>query len=98
MSFVSPPNPQHFNLRVWEIVRQIPPGRVMAYGQVGALIPPPRDMTLKDYDAFKARWVGGAMLVAASQPGDQWSARARPSNASGSKPRACSSTRKIAST
>ena len=61
MSFVSPPNPQQFNLRVWEIVRQIPPGRVMAYGQVGALIPPPMDMTLKDYDAFKARWVGGAM-------------------------------------
>lgn len=61
MSFVSPPNPVQFNFRVWEIVRQIPPGRVMAYGQVGALIPPPLDMTLKDYDAFKARWVGGAM-------------------------------------
>jgi alkylated DNA nucleotide flippase Atl1 len=61
MSFTSPPNSHQFNLRVWEIVRQIPPGRVMAYGQVGALIPPPADMTLKDYDAFKARWVGGAM-------------------------------------
>lgn len=61
MSFVSPPNPQEFNARVWEVVCQIPPGRVLAYGQVGALIPPPMDMTLKDYDAFKARWVGGAM-------------------------------------
>jgi methylated-DNA-protein-cysteine methyltransferase-like protein len=59
--FSSPPNPTEFNTRVWEIVRQIPPGRVMAYGQVGALISPPGDMTLKDYDAFRARWVGGAM-------------------------------------
>jgi methylated-DNA-protein-cysteine methyltransferase-like protein len=59
--FSSPPNPKEFNARVWELVRQIPPGRVMAYGQVGALIPPPQGLTLKDYDAFRARWVGGAM-------------------------------------
>ena len=59
--FSSPPNPKEFNARVWELVRQIPPGRVMAYGQVGALIPLPQGLTLKDYDAFKARWVGGAM-------------------------------------
>ena len=59
--FSSPPNPKEFNARVWELVRQIPPGRVMAYGQVGALISPPQGLTLKDYDAFKARWVGGAM-------------------------------------
>lgn len=61
MSFVSPPNPQQFNAQVWEVVRQIPQGRVMAYGQVGALLPAPQGMTLKDYDAFRARWVGGAM-------------------------------------
>jgi methylated-DNA-protein-cysteine methyltransferase related protein len=60
-NFSSPPNPKEFNARVWEIVRQIPSGRVMAYGQVGALIPVPIGMSLKDYDAFKARWVGGAM-------------------------------------
>jgi methylated-DNA-protein-cysteine methyltransferase related protein len=59
--YTSPPDPQSFNTHVWEIVRQIPPGKVMAYGQVGALIPAPMDMSLKDYDAFKARWVGGAM-------------------------------------
>jgi methylated-DNA-protein-cysteine methyltransferase-like protein len=59
--FSSPPDPLGFNTRVWEIVRQIPEGRVMAYGQIGALILPPIGMSLKDYDAFKARWVGGAM-------------------------------------
>lgn len=61
MAFSSPPNPPQFNAQVWEMVRRIPPGKVMAYGQVGALLPAPQGMTLKDYDAFKARWVGGAM-------------------------------------
>jgi len=60
-TFSSPPNPKEFNARVYEIVRQIPAGKVMAYGQVGALIPVPMGMSLKDYDAFKGRWVGGAM-------------------------------------
>ena len=59
--FSSPPDPRAFNARVWEIVRLIPPGRVIAYGQVGAFIDRPAGIALKDYDAFKARWVGGAM-------------------------------------
>jgi hypothetical protein len=33
MSFTSPPNPQQFNLRVWEIVRQIRQGHT--YGRSG---------------------------------------------------------------
>lgn len=68
--FSSPPNPKDFNVRVWQVVRQIPPGKVMAYGQVGALIPTPEGMSLKDYDAFRARWVGGAM--AACPEGVPW--------------------------
>ncbi len=63
MRFTSPPNPHAFNALVWDLVRQIPPGRVAAYGQIGALIPPPGGMPLKDYDAFRARWVGGAMAA-----------------------------------
>ncbi len=59
--FASPPNPKEFNAQVWDVVRRIPPGKVMPYGQVGAQIDPPGGMPLKDYDAFKARWVGGAM-------------------------------------
>lgn len=69
-AFTSPSNPADFNARVWQVVRQIPPGRVMAYGQVGALVPVPDGMSLKDYDAFRARWVGGAM--AACPEGVPW--------------------------
>jgi len=61
--FTSSPNTQAFNARVWEIVRQIPPGRVTSYGQIAAMIPPPQGMDPKSYDAFAARWVGGAMAV-----------------------------------
>lgn len=59
--FSSPPNPQAFNESVWHIVRRVPPGRVTTYGHIASLIPPPETLTLKDYDAFGARWVGGAM-------------------------------------
>jgi len=62
-TFTSPPDPIIFNHQVWELVRQIPPRRVATYGQIGALIPPPDGMPLKDYDAFRARWVGGAMAA-----------------------------------
>lgn len=61
--FSSPPNPSAFNARVWDVVRRIPAGKVLAYGQVGALIPVPDGMSLKDYDTFRARWVGGAMAA-----------------------------------
>jgi methylated-DNA-protein-cysteine methyltransferase related protein len=60
-SFFSPPNPQVFNVQVWEIARQVPPGRVTTYGQIASMIPPPGTLTLKDYEAFGPRWVGGAM-------------------------------------
>lgn len=59
-----------FNALVWEIVRQIPPGRVSTYGQIAAMIPPPEGMTLRSYEAFGARWVGGAM--AACPEGVPW--------------------------
>jgi methylated-DNA-protein-cysteine methyltransferase-like protein len=61
--FVSPPNPAAFNAQVWELVRQIPYGHVATYGQIANLMPVPEGMTLKDYQAFGARWVGGAMAV-----------------------------------
>jgi methylated-DNA-protein-cysteine methyltransferase-like protein len=67
MSFSSPPNPKEFQSIVWEIARQVPPGSVTTYGQIAAMIPPPGSLNLKDYEAFGARWVGGAM---ASCPDD----------------------------
>jgi methylated-DNA-protein-cysteine methyltransferase related protein len=61
--FTSSPQTIVFNARVWEIVRQVPPGHVTCYGQIAAMIPPPAGMDPKSYDAFAARWVGGAMAT-----------------------------------
>lgn len=58
--FSSPPDPRAFEALVWEIVRQVPPGKVTTYGQVAAMLPPPGG-NLKNYEAFGSRWVGGAM-------------------------------------
>jgi methylated-DNA-protein-cysteine methyltransferase-like protein len=61
--FASPPDTIIFNHQVWEIVRQVPPGRVTTYGQISKMIPPPGDLTQRSYDAFGPRWVGGAMAA-----------------------------------
>jgi methylated-DNA-protein-cysteine methyltransferase related protein len=61
--FVSPPDPIIYKNQVWEIVRQVPPGRVTTYGQIAKMIPPPGGMPQRSYDAFGPRWVGGAMAA-----------------------------------
>jgi len=68
--FTSPPDPVIFNYQVWEIARRIPRGKVTTYGRIAAMIPPPEGMNVKDYLAFGARWVGGAM--AACPEGVPW--------------------------
>ncbi len=52
-----------FKNQVWEIVRQVPPGKVTTYGQIAKMIPPPGGMPQRSYDAFGPRWVGGAMAA-----------------------------------
>ena len=59
--FISPPDVQEFNRKVWAIVRQIPVGKVMTYGQIGGLIYPPPGVEVINYRSFAPRWVGGAM-------------------------------------
>ena len=59
--FTSPPNPAEFQSLVWELVRQIPRGRVAAYGQIARMLPPPPGVDIEAYRAFAPRWVGGAM-------------------------------------
>lgn len=59
--FISPPNPEEYNQRVWKRVRQIPPGMVATYGQIAALIAPPPGVDPGKYISLGARWVGGAM-------------------------------------
>ncbi len=62
-SFASPPSPQAYYEQVWSIVRQIPFGKVAAYGQIAKMIPPPNGVELETYAAFAPRWVGGAMAA-----------------------------------
>jgi len=62
-AFSSPPDPKAFNATVWDVARQVPPGKVTTYGQIASMIPPPGTLNLKDYEAFGARWVGGAMAA-----------------------------------
>ena len=60
-SFSSPPNQQAYYEQVWNIVRQIPFGKVASYGQIAKMIPPPNGVEIEGYIAFAPRWVGGAM-------------------------------------
>jgi methylated-DNA-protein-cysteine methyltransferase-like protein len=59
--FASPPDSIIFNNQVWEIVRQVPPGKVTTYGQIARMIPPPEGVEAKSYLSLGPRWVGGAM-------------------------------------
>jgi methylated-DNA-protein-cysteine methyltransferase-like protein len=68
--YISPPKREEFNQKVWELVRQIPPGKVSTYGKIAAMLPLPPGMDIKAYLAFGARWVGGAM--AACPPDVPW--------------------------
>lgn len=56
-----------FFKNVWNIVRQIPTGKVATYGQIAGYIPAPNGILPDDYLANRARWVGHAM---AASPGD----------------------------
>jgi len=63
MRFTSPPNPPEFNERVWQLVRQVPRGKVATYGQIALMLPAPAGVDLESYKAFGPRWVGGAMAA-----------------------------------
>ena len=63
MKYSSPPDRQAYYAQVWNIIRQVPAGKVTTYGQVASYIPPPAGMSERDYKAWGARWVGGAMAA-----------------------------------
>ena len=63
MSFSNPPNPKSYNERVYEICRAIPAGRVMTYGRIAQLIPPPAGVDAGKYLHLSPRWVGSAMAA-----------------------------------
>ena len=49
--------------QVWNLVRQIPRGKVTTYGQIALMLPPPIGIELEEYQAYGARWVGNAMAA-----------------------------------
>lgn len=61
------PNPSLFYSAVWALVRQVPYGRVVTYGQVAQLIDKPAEVDDEDYRVYGPRWVGEAM---AASPAD----------------------------
>ena len=63
MRYSSPPNQQAYYEQVWNLVRQIPRGKVASYGQIAMMIPPPVGVEFESYKAFSPRWVGGAMAA-----------------------------------
>jgi methylated-DNA-protein-cysteine methyltransferase-like protein len=76
--YTSPSNKVIYNNQVWEVVLQIPHGKVATYGQIASLIPPPEGMPAESYRKLSPRWVGAAM--AGSPKGIPWQ---RVINASG---------------
>jgi methylated-DNA-protein-cysteine methyltransferase-like protein len=61
MRFTSSSNQDAYYAQVWDLVRQVPKGKVVTYGQVAKMLPPPQGVELEAYAAFGPRWVGGAM-------------------------------------
>lgn len=61
MRYTSPPNQQVFYEQVWVLVRQVPPGKIVTYGQIAQMLPLPVEVELQDYKTMGARWVGDAM-------------------------------------
>jgi len=63
MHYIPPPNQQAYYEQVWNLVRQIPRGKVVTYGQIAQMLPPPVGVEVEAYQAFSPRWVGNAMAA-----------------------------------
>lgn len=63
MHYIPPPNQQAYYEQVWNLVRQIPRGKVATYGQIAQMLPPPVGVEVEAYQAFSPRWVGNAMAA-----------------------------------
>ncbi|MEZ4620769.1 MAG: MGMT family protein [Caldilineaceae bacterium] len=63
MQHPAPPNQPAYYEQVWDLARQVPPGRVVTYGQLAQLIAPPAGFDPQEYKAWSPRWVGDAMAA-----------------------------------
>jgi methylated-DNA-protein-cysteine methyltransferase related protein len=70
MQYTSPPNQSEYYEQVWQLVRQVPRGKVATYRQIALMLPPPSGVEGESYRAYGPRWVGGAM--AACPPDVPW--------------------------
>lgn len=61
--YTTPANRAAYFELVWELVRQIPKGKVSTYGRLASYLPPPAGMSERAYRARGARMVGGAMAT-----------------------------------
>jgi methylated-DNA-protein-cysteine methyltransferase-like protein len=61
--YSTPANRTAYFEKVWELVRQIPEGKVSTYGRLAAYLPPPAGMSERAYQVRGARMVGGAMAA-----------------------------------
>ena len=57
----NPPNPKKFFATVWNIVEQIPEGKVSTYGQIATMIPASDGTDPDQMKRLAPRWVGTAM-------------------------------------
>lgn len=60
MSMWNPPDKRFFET-VWQIVRQIPAGKVSSYGQIASMILPYAGTDPDQHQRLSPRWVGTAM-------------------------------------
>jgi methylated-DNA-protein-cysteine methyltransferase-like protein len=63
MRYVSLPEQQTYYEQVWDLVRQVPYGLVVTYGQIARLLPLPTGIEPQEYKVFGPRWVGEAMAA-----------------------------------
>ena len=61
--YPAPPERMEYYEQVWELVRQIPPGKVSTYGRLASYLPPPKGMSARAYEVRGPRLVGGAMAA-----------------------------------
>jgi methylated-DNA-protein-cysteine methyltransferase-like protein len=68
MRFTSPPNQQAYYAQVWDLVRQIPRGKVTTYGSIAKMLPPPQGVEIEAYAAFGPRRVINAQGKISQRP------------------------------
>lgn len=59
--FASIPDQESYFRKVWALVRTVPPGRLVTYGQIAFHVLPSSRVDAAAYRVFGPRWVGSAM-------------------------------------